>query len=97
MSNSGSDTAMQQASLLILAVSGSAFAADCFNNLVRTTKQPTGSQIRDALTKNAQLDSICEGNWRVGDEEMLENAFNHGRKCPTFLPSFSTQMIFWRP
>jgi hypothetical protein len=76
----GSSAIMQQVSLLLLALSGAAFAAECLDDQVRTTNVPTGSQIRDALTKNEQLDHICAGNWRVGDPEMLENTFNHDRK-----------------
>ncbi|KAH7129706.1 hypothetical protein B0J13DRAFT_644541 [Dactylonectria estremocensis] len=69
---------MQCLALLLLALGNVAFAAECFNDQKRTTNTPNGGQIRAAITSHNSLDTICAGSWRVGDEEQLENTFNHG-------------------
>ncbi|RSL80961.1 hypothetical protein CEP51_006171 [Fusarium floridanum] len=65
---------MQFLVLFLLALCSVSFAAECFNNLQRTTAIPTAYQIRAVIT----LETICGGVWRVGDEQQLQNTFNHG-------------------
>ncbi|KAF7549466.1 hypothetical protein G7Z17_g6355 [Cylindrodendrum hubeiense] len=67
---------MNKFTLSVLALGGVAFAADC--QQARQDGDPTGSQIATALTSNSLLDTVCAGTWRTGDDEKLENTWNHG-------------------
>lgn len=71
---------MEALALLLLALGNVAFAAECFSDQKRATNIPNGGQIRAAITSNNALDSICAGNWRMGDKKQLQNTFNHGSK-----------------
>lgn len=66
----------------VLGLVGISRAADCLTDQPRQESTPTGDQIAQALTSQAQLDGVCAGNWRTGDEEKLENSYNHWGKSP---------------
>ncbi|KAM0813307.1 hypothetical protein AB5N19_13300 [Seiridium cardinale] len=61
-----------------LAFSTGAIAADCLQDQQRQSDSPSGQQIVAALTSSSQLDNVCAGNWRVGDQNKLNITFNHG-------------------
>ncbi|KAJ4326724.1 hypothetical protein N0V84_002841 [Fusarium piperis] len=64
--------------LFLLALCSVAFAAECFQSQKRTTTIPTADQIRAVFQIPGLLEDICDGNWRIGNEQQLQNTFNHG-------------------
>lgn len=62
----------------LLLLSGTANAAQCFDDQKRTTETPSGEQIKNAITPGIEQ-GVCN-SWRFGDEEQVTNTFNHGCK-----------------
>ena len=67
--------------LVTSAIQG-ALAADCFTNQERKEGDPSGAQITNALRKDNQIEYVCGGNWRLLDEQQVQNTFNHGCGSP---------------
>ncbi|EEU42733.1 uncharacterized protein NECHADRAFT_84270 [Fusarium vanettenii 77-13-4] len=49
-----------------------------YNDQKRTLSIPTADQIRAVFKTPGLLRDVCKGTWRVGDEQQLQNTFNHG-------------------
>jgi hypothetical protein len=62
---------------VILSLASLSLAADCSLSQPRKEGDPTGQQIAKAIGTQTELDRICSGQWRTGDEKRLENSFNH--------------------
>ena len=63
--------------LLALAYLRLSWAADCNVGQPRQEGDPSGQQIVDELTANNNIESVCSGNWPLGDVEKLENTYNY--------------------
>ncbi|KAH4076814.1 hypothetical protein HBI25_152000 [Parastagonospora nodorum] len=62
---------------VVLSLASLSLAADCSLSQPRKEGDPSGQQIAKAIGTQTELDRICSGQWRTGDEKRLENSFNH--------------------